>query len=538
MAAVNVSFDGQREDNADALGTTWTDLGGGKAVSEPDFVYQGNASVSEKVGTSEGGVAYAITSPTIDFTTPKVWISKVIATNSSALNNLGATGGILEIGSGATTGGGRPTNYDRYYVVGGDTYPIQGGWLIIPIDPNGGNQSARPAAAPTLSAINYFGWACTFNATSKSENVAMDAIDYIDNGTGLTLTGGDGGDADGTFDDFATTDEDSAGNNRWGIVTTREGILYVTGVLTIGAVTTPTEFTDTGAVVVWPDADFLNSIGFYGLDIDLGDSSTVISISNCSFISRGTTGGTVDTRAEFEVIGSSGSLTLDSCNFQNMSTCTLTGGATLTGCNIETNLLVQGSANISECVILTTSLTSVACLQDPTFGTTTDLHDTEFVQGGAGHAIELDTAGTYDFTGLTFTDYGSTGTDSAAIDVTETTGTVTINVTGGSTPTYKTAGATVVINNNITLTLTGLRENTEVRVYTAGTRTELAGTEAATDGSLDNRSFSFSVAAAISVDITIFNINYNALYIKSFTTPSTSASVPISQVLDRSYDNP
>lgn len=532
MVAVNVSFDGTRVDDADALGSVWTDLGGGKAASEPDFVYQGTASVSEKVGTTEGGVAY-VDPGTIDFTTPNVWIAKCIATNSSALNVVGATGGILEIGS-----GGRRSAYDRYYVIGSDTYPIQGGWLIVPIDPNGGNQSARPGTAPTLTAINYFGWACTFGATSKAENVALDAIDYIANGTGLTLTGGDGVDADGTFDDFATTDEDSAGNNRWGIVTTREGILYVTGVLTIGTATTATVFTDTGSVVVWPDALFLNSTGFYGLDLDLGDASTVITITGCSFISRGTSAGTVDTRADFEVTGTSGTASLDSCTFQNMSNFIFNSATTIVDSSIETVFMQQGSGNISGTVITTVSATSIACLQDPTFGSTTDLHDCDFVQGGSGHAIEIDTAGTYNFNGLTFTDYGADTTDSAALDITASTGTVTINITNGGTPTYKTAGATVVINNNITLTLTGLRENTEVRIYTIGPRTEIAGTENATDGTFDDRSFSFSVAASTVIDITIFNTSYNPVYIEDFTAPTSSASIPIAQVFDRSYDNP
>lgn len=446
MAAVSVTFDGTRIDAAQSDGGGWTDLGGGKAVTEPDFVYQGGASVSEKVGTSEGGVAFDDAGTTDFSTTAQVWIAKHIATNFGVLNAKGSTGGILEIGS-----GGRRSDYDRYYVVGSDTYPIKGGWLITPIDPNG-TPSATPGTAPTLTAIDYFGWACTFSASSKSENVAMDAIDYVANGAGLTLVGGDGVSADGTFGDFVTTDEGTSGN-RWGIVSTSEGVLFVTGVLTIGTAT-ETDFADSGVVVVWPDAEFLNSTGFFGLDIGLQNASSVIDISGCSFISRGTSGGAVDTRAVFEVTGTSGALTLDACTFQNMYDFVLTSGATVTGCSIETRAMTQGSADVSGCTITTNSASSVACLTDPTFGTTTDLHDCEFVFGSGGHALELSTVGaSVTLTNITFTGYGATGTASSAIDVTAATGTTTINWSGGTEPTYTTAGATVLVVNSVTVTV-------------------------------------------------------------------------------------
>lgn len=94
------------------------------------------------------------------------------------------------------------------------------------------------------------------------------------------------------------------------------------------------------------------------------------------------------------------------------------------------------------------------------------------------------------------------------------------------------------VNNNVAVTLTGLRDNTEVRVYTAGTTTELAGIEDAIAGSPDDRTFTFSLAAALSVDINIFNLDYEPVYLRAFTIPSSAASIPIAQKIDRSYDNP
>lgn len=120
-------------------------------------------------------------------------------------------------------------------------------------------------------------------------------------------------------------------------------------------------------------------------------------------------------------------------------------------------------------------------------------------------------------------------------------GAVTLNVTGGgSTPSVRNANAaanTTTVNNNRSVTLTGLKDSTEVRVYTSGTQTELAGTESATDGSADNRSFTFSVASGSIVDIVVHKITYEHLRISSLTVTSDS-SIPISQRFDRNYSNP
>ena len=58
MAAVTVTFDGTRVNDANALGTLWLGSGGGKAVLEVDVVYQSGSSISNKVGTSELGMIY------------------------------------------------------------------------------------------------------------------------------------------------------------------------------------------------------------------------------------------------------------------------------------------------------------------------------------------------------------------------------------------------------------------------------------------------------------------------------------------------
>jgi hypothetical protein len=513
MAAVSVVFDGTRVNNADALGTVWTDLGGGKCASEPDFIYQGSAAVSEKVGTSAGGVAADISgeaTSSYDMTTPQVWIAKVIATNSSALDNKGATGGILEIGS-----GGRRTNYDRYYVVGGDTYPIKGGWLIIPIDPNGGNQSARPGTAPTLTAVDFFGWECTFGATSKAENVAMDAIDIVPNGSGLTLTGGDGADADGTFDSFVTTDEGSPTTGRWGIVTTQDGIIYVTGVLTIGSATA-TVFTDTNQVLTFPEAEFLNTVGFFGVDFGLQNATNVITIDNTVFKSQGTSGGTVDTRPDYTVTGTSGTLALDGCNFNVFRLWTATSACTIDNTSfVAGDQLITGGADIDSCTF--DSLTNASQVVTSSPANAALITNSTFISPGTGNGLEIGgTAANITLTGLDFSGYDTADPGTAANKA------IYVNIASG----------------NVSVTFTGLKDNTEVRIYSAGTSTELAGVENATTGTADNRSFTAAIAASTSVDYTLVNNLYEIIRVEGFTWPTADQDIAIQQRLDRNYSNP
>jgi hypothetical protein len=93
----------------------------------------------------------------------------------------------------------------------------------------------------------------------------------------------------------------------------------------------------------------------------------------------------------------------------------------------------------------------------------------------------------------------------------------------------------VKINNTVNVTLTGLITSpaTEVRVYEAGTTTEIDGVEDEASGS-----FIFSAEASSDVDIIIHNVEYVPIRIESFTIPSTAVSIPISMRFDRNYSNP
>lgn len=84
----------------------------------------------------------------------------------------------------------------------------------------------------------------------------------------------------------------------------------------------------------------------------------------------------------------------------------------------------------------------------------------------------------------------------------------------------------------INITLTGLKNPTEVRVYEAGTAISVAGSESVTTGT-----FAFAAESNQLLDIAILSLGYQNVRITEYSS-SVSTSVPIQQQLDRQYLNP
>ena len=166
------------------------------------------------------------------------------------------------------------------------------------------------------------------------------------------------------------------------------------------------------------------------------------------------------------------------------------------------------------------------------------------------HAMRIDATGSFNFIGNVFTgqwlDLTSPDwqqTLNAGLLVIQ--GGLILNVSGaGSTPTQFDFGSPIlVINNNISVTVTNLIPGTEVRVYPAqdfnspNDLTEIGGEESSGSPS----EFTFSAPAGTVVDIVVFNVNYVLPpdnRVRNFTVPTTDTSFPVSQILDRNFSNP
>ena len=270
-----------------------------------------------------------------------------------------------------------------------------------------------------------------------------------------------------------------------------------------------------------------NKIGieFDGQDRGGGDTD-VLNFTNCLFISPSSYywrfASTHDAGAVIDFSGSTvvnASVTLRSTsdlnnvNFIDCSSFVL-NGATLTNCSFDNTKLTAASP--AEAALVS---------------------DSTFLSSGTGHALEIGgTADNFTLDGCTFTGYaagdGSTGNEAIFVNI--ATGTVQISITGGgSTPSIKTAGATVTVVNARNLTLSPIVTGSDVVIYSAGTTTviessqDIAGTSYVYDYPASE--------AGNSIDIGIFKAGYVPFFIRAYTKSSADATVPVTQVVDRFY---
>jgi hypothetical protein len=105
---------------------------------------------------------------------------------------------------------------------------------------------------------------------------------------------------------------------------------------------------------------------------------------------------------------------------------------------------------------------------------------------------------------------------------------------GGSTPTIRngSGASTTLVLGQTTVTLTGLINDSEVRVYDSGDNSVIDGTESVT-----GNEFAFADDAGNTVYIRIFHTQYLPADITGYVIPATDTDVPVSQVFDRVYSN-
>lgn len=447
---------------------------------------------------------------TLDLTSTTLY-SWALCSNYKALH---ATAGIrLRVSDG--------TNWGEWNVGGTDTYG--GGWKCFAVYTDK-PFSANSGTAPNLSAITEVGVVFqTINKYKNVENIFWDMCRY---GSGLEITGGTDV-APGTFDDIVAIDE----INSYGIISKQEGVYFTQGLLEFGDTTTADcYFKDTNQVVVFPDRFGVENESFgiqvHGnttgtTDVQFGTVSNNVGGNGCYLKGDGNskpqiTG--IDANINtFNLYGctlqSCGSLTIDQQTNKVLNT-------NFVSCN----LIEPNQTTFESCVVASSPKTQALKL-------ITNHNVASSTFNNNINALLVDTIATYEFSELFFS--GNTYDVENA-----STGLVTINVSDGDSPTYiNTNGGTVTVNNNVAITLTGMKDNTEVRVYEQGTSNELAGVENAITGTTDDREFTFSLSAGVNIDIHIFNTTWISTNIYNYTVPSSTTALPVTQVIDRVYKN-
>jgi hypothetical protein len=405
------------------------------------------------------------------------------------------------------------------------------------------------AANLNLAAITEIGSGC--QTTQKSvggvSNVFTDVVRY-GNG-GLRISGGASG-TPGKFKEISDLDGSTTNALAYGVIRELgDGVYGIQGSLTFGNATGTDSswFEETSKTLVLENRGlgkdkYVLSVNDNGVGTTtvkfgtkIGSGVDALGSDGVSILSTFEVGGQWDSATDTDVTdvfvyGSTfnslteGVIFRDPQEFINNS---------FVGCGqINPNNAIMVNCNIIN------SITTSALLWNFNGNTNGKLDGCSFLSGGTGHAIEFgsNTPANITLTNINFSNYGADTTTNAAI-YNNSGKELNITISGGNTPTVRngTGATTNIISGLTTITLTGLKTNSEVRVYEddAGQNgTEIDGIENS------STSFSFSATSAAVINIMINNLNYLPADIWQFTVPADNTSIPISQVTDRQYFNP
>jgi hypothetical protein len=486
--------------------------GRGQAL-DTDYPIQGLTMVST-IQNSTGNASCAV-----DFGSNIVWTSGwnmfmwKIWLAPSTIGTRAAGGLVFIIGSDVN-------NFREWNTAGSDygSYPY-GGWQ---------NFAVNPEVAPSITtgvpgtAYRWVGPGVrVLSAVAKGSPLGVDVIRY---GRGeIRIAGGETASL-ANFSGVALFNDNN--NNRLGLFQQIDGGYKMKGLMTFGFGTL-TQFTDSNKSIVIEDSLFVLSTFNR---IEVRNIASIVNWSNITITSLATV-----SKGAFQVIDNA-TVVQNSCTFIDMTTFGYLSNSTITSTTFRRcALITQGGSILSKCVIINSPAPIAVTTTTPN-----RITDCLFTSVGTGHGVQITLAGTYSFSGNSFTGYaatnGSTGNEAI---FNNSGGQVTLNVTGGTVPTFRNGTAsTTTIVSSVSITVTGLRDNTEVRVYSTGTTTELAGIETVTSGTVDNRFFTFSLTAGLVVDITVVSVTYENERIVGYIIPSLASSIPVQQRFDRNYSNP
>ena len=537
-------------DSANAT-TNFVDLAGTAAgTQDTEILIQGTASIGEQIGSTLNGLLYnAGSAQNWSNNVFYLWINCGIV----GLLDTKANGGFRIRFTGATV-----TDWFEVYVAGSDDWPpaIAGGWTQFVVDIETARSTAvtngwTNGTTPATSAIQRVGWAGITGGSMPRmvDNTWLDEIRRLPDGNpGIIVEGRNAGTTDWNSSDIFT----QLGNATGTFVPSAGGAWKINTPIQFGINDTSTHgFTDTNAVWLWDNAEFVPD-DVYSISA-LGNSGGT---TNVTFgIKTGTGNDAVGAQGLTIASASTGprwsmdfddpdldSIGLFGCNFIHGNDFQIDDAAVeMTSCVIlDTTTLTLGGG-----LLLRSSIVDANTADGVAFITASDPSRIRYCSFAFsdGHAIEITSAtgSPFSFLGNTFSGYGANNTTDSAILVDGLT--LTLNISdGGGTPTVREINsASVTVNNNISVTITGMKDNTEVRVLDNTTREFLAGIEDATDGTVNNRSFTFSLAASTIVDIAIFNVNWVLPpnnRIENFSIPTSDSTLPVTQVADRNYLNP
>jgi hypothetical protein len=409
----------------------WDDLG--SESTETDYYIQGNACVSAQGNKTGVGTLIAdYGSGTGGHGTDGAFLVWQYFAAPNVMKTFANGGQRVVVGSGLG---------DFYgWKTGGVDYSPNpyGGWKNVAVNTS---VAADYTAGTPGSTEQFVGGAVAIDTSvSKGNPFAVDAIRF--GRCDAVFEYGDVTNGYCTFAGFAAVNDTDT--NRWGLMQAVAGGYLMKGLCTLGTSTNACDFRDSNVIVNIDDTPRVTA-GFNAFEVN--NASSRVDWTNITINSLGTT-----SPGTFNAVDNA-DINIDGCNFNDMGAWTLdtsssvltttyrncgqidAGGGDFEGTNVEG---FEGTANSSAFIW------NVAT--DPQ----TNTKDMTFTKGTAAtHGIEfgLVSPTTMTLDGIIFTGYNAaTNQNDSAIHVLRTTGTVDITITGGgSSPSYRTEGATVTL---------------------------------------------------------------------------------------------
>jgi len=490
--------------------------GGGAAAAGIDYAIEGTNCVDKQVNATERGFLFqAGASFTIGADDHFYeWVCVGTYGLAATRNNRGICVAI----------GDDVSNFVQFHVNGVDTLPLGG---MIPYAVRFNNTSAtnlRTLVGSPGTSPDSIGCTANITGSARFANLAADACRI---GTGYDILNGTGADPEADFAGIAADD-----------LSTREGVLVAVGggynlqgKLRIGSATTACEFLDSNTNI--NIVDTIHSLTDF-TEILVENASSILTLTNINFQALGT-----NNPGRIEMITATATATLTNVGFIGFGVSVFGSGTTAANCRwIGANQVTVGNGTYTGCAFDSSIAASAVLAASP--AEAAKISGSTFTSAGTGNGLEITgTAADFTLTDVDFSGYSTTVDANKAIYVNIASGTVNITISGGSGVTaashVRTAGATIVVNSDVTVTFTNMKDNTEVRIYTAGTKTELAGIENATAGTANARTFAAAIPGGTNVDYTMVNEQYEIVRVESFTWPTADQSILISQRFDRNF---
>ena len=468
--------------------TNWT---GPTPALDEEVIREGTNSISFIVRNDGTQIYYNMTNQDYSGQHIRMWIT----TGAYGLMKTKALGGLRFF-----MNDGSNTAY--WNIAGSDTYA--GGWINICVYAD----STPDAGTVTTTSIDEIG--VEFGMTASAKRVTNTWVDYLRYGDGLRAYDST------TFGIEEIYVEDAT--NGYGIIEKQDGVYFLSGELAIGDTgTTACDYSDTNELIVFTDKNVKSDLyKIYATGNTTGDLD--IAFNGCVIKSAGP-------RWDLDMSNVNlTSLSIDGCNIGGATGATFQdGGTIIPNLSLFQTNTISNSAHIR------------AVEMDQDMSGSTNFSDNNFLNNQS--------AATWYAFGGTYTDYNN-NYDGNIYDIENSSSdslTINLNGTSNASNKYENPG-TITLVSTTDFTLTGLKADSEVRIYTSGSTDdyttfghELYGVEDAI-GTITYQYGQDVVTSGYNCIVMVHNVEYETLrFIVDLI--GTNASIPIQQQYDRNYLN-